>query len=486
MGAAALTLAGLVKPVRNWMIITGASISCAQYLILSWSAIFDGGAPRCIAIDGQACDPFQLVRNTAPIAPGARFEFLYDLPAGDAPDLALGLWAGQDKPRLPVFALKAAGEKAKARPAFKTLPPNPRLPPEIRLGEARKLDFALEPPKAAGGSWTFNGQPQSYAGKPLFTVKRGTPVSAGFANKSDAAVSMRGINQVESVNASVDSTSPVPGNSIRVLVSRRKDGQNQVSSPHSGAPPVAVTVANVACGAELFSVAPCCSSNFRRTCRPEGSTGWGAGPAMGRERAGLGELLGPYLLGGYRWFLNDQLDGTFHLDYRLERGVGDTLFFEARHVGEESHNVRRRQAGMHLIDRGGDAQCADRRGLVPQRAPELAGQLHGRGLAVGPRHGDADIGERREEARRHAGKESARVGVRDMHRTLDLRLRPRHDRNRARCYCLWNEILAIHPPTLECAEHASGRNLSVIDRKAGDSHIGQIPRQSFGEHIKAH
>ena len=44
MGAAALTLAGLVKPVRNWMIITGASISCAQYLILSWSAIFDGGA----------------------------------------------------------------------------------------------------------------------------------------------------------------------------------------------------------------------------------------------------------------------------------------------------------------------------------------------------------------------------------------------------------------------------------------------------------
>lgn len=31
---------------------------------------------------------------------------------------------------------------------------------------------------------------------------------------------------------------------------------------------------------------------------------------------------GPYLLGGYRWHLNDQLDGTFHLDYRLERGVG--------------------------------------------------------------------------------------------------------------------------------------------------------------------
>ncbi len=153
-------------------------------------AIFDGGAPHCIAIDGQAVDPFQLVRNTAPIGPGARFEFIYDLAAGGAPDLALGLWAGQDKPRLPVFALKAKGEKVPTRPAFTTLPPNPRLPPEIRLGEARKLDFALEPPKAAGGAWTFNGAPQSYAGKPLFTVKRGTPVSAGFANRSDVAVSM--------------------------------------------------------------------------------------------------------------------------------------------------------------------------------------------------------------------------------------------------------------------------------------------------------
>ena len=153
-------------------------------------AIFDGGAPRCIAIDGQACDPFQLVRNTAPMAPGARFEFIYDLPAGDGPDLTLGLWAGQDKPRLPVFALKAKGEKAKQRAAFTTLPANPRLPPEIRLGEAKKLEIKLQPPKAPGGQWTFNGAPQSYAGKPLFSVRRGAPVSIGFANMSDAAISM--------------------------------------------------------------------------------------------------------------------------------------------------------------------------------------------------------------------------------------------------------------------------------------------------------
>lgn len=37
---------------------------------------------------------------------------------------------------------------------------------------------------------------------------------------------------------------------------------------------------------------------------------------------GYRSKFGPYLLGGYRWFLNDQFDGIFHLDYRLERGVG--------------------------------------------------------------------------------------------------------------------------------------------------------------------
>lgn len=44
MSTSALTLAGLIKPVRNWMVITGGAGSCLQYLVLSWSAIFDGGA----------------------------------------------------------------------------------------------------------------------------------------------------------------------------------------------------------------------------------------------------------------------------------------------------------------------------------------------------------------------------------------------------------------------------------------------------------
>jgi lipopolysaccharide assembly outer membrane protein LptD (OstA) len=37
---------------------------------------------------------------------------------------------------------------------------------------------------------------------------------------------------------------------------------------------------------------------------------------------GYRSSFGPYLLGSYTWFLNPQLDGRLHLDYRLRRGLG--------------------------------------------------------------------------------------------------------------------------------------------------------------------
>ncbi len=41
---------------------------------------------------------------------------------------------------------------------------------------------------------------------------------------------------------------------------------------------------------------------------------------------------GPFLLGSYRWFLNEQLDGTVHVDYRQRRGVGAGTDFDY-HLG---------------------------------------------------------------------------------------------------------------------------------------------------------
>jgi lipopolysaccharide assembly outer membrane protein LptD (OstA) len=37
---------------------------------------------------------------------------------------------------------------------------------------------------------------------------------------------------------------------------------------------------------------------------------------------GYRSRFGPYLLGSYRWFLDEEVDGELHLDYRVKRGVG--------------------------------------------------------------------------------------------------------------------------------------------------------------------
>ena len=152
---------------------------------------FTGARPKIIGIDGQPCDPFEPVRLTVPIAPGARFDLLMDMPAseksevklllrdpvGGAPDRDLAIWT-------------TSGAAAKTRPPITGLPLNALLPAEIKLGNAKKLELTLEPPKPGvkGGRWTINGAPRSYADKPLFATPRGTPVSLGFTNRSSTAV----------------------------------------------------------------------------------------------------------------------------------------------------------------------------------------------------------------------------------------------------------------------------------------------------------
>ena len=152
---------------------------------------FAGARPKIIGIDGQPCDPFEPVRLTVPIAPGARFDLLMDMPAdekaqvklllrdpvGGAPDRDLAIWT-------------ATGSATKAHPPIAGLPFNPLLPGEIKLGNAKKVETTLEPPKSGtkGGRWLIGGAARSYADKPLFSVPRNTPVSLRFTNKSASAV----------------------------------------------------------------------------------------------------------------------------------------------------------------------------------------------------------------------------------------------------------------------------------------------------------
>ena len=57
-----------------------ANLANARIMVLS----FEGVKPYVIAIDSQPCDAFVPVRQTIPVAPGARFELMFDMPAAGA------------------------------------------------------------------------------------------------------------------------------------------------------------------------------------------------------------------------------------------------------------------------------------------------------------------------------------------------------------------------------------------------------------------
>lgn len=152
---------------------------------------FEGIRAQVAAIDGQPCDLFEPVRQTLPLAPGARFDLFFDLPPdeGAAASIVLRGMTGADAAG-PVTLLRfvAKGARRATLPAIAALPANPALPGAIPLEKARRADLTIEggpSPKGDAAPWRLNGQAAAdFSAKPLFSVKRGTPVSLGFINKS--------------------------------------------------------------------------------------------------------------------------------------------------------------------------------------------------------------------------------------------------------------------------------------------------------------
>jgi len=168
-----------------------ANVANARFMFVS----FEGFKPLILAIDGQPCDPFEPVRRTIPVGPGARFDLMFDLPESES-DGAKIILRGTNEPDRDLLLFKTQGAKRAAQPAIAALPLNPLLPAEIRLAEAKKLDIVVEggSPRMLPGAktlWRLNGAPGGFDGKPLFSVKRGTPVSLGFVNKTLVTQNMR-------------------------------------------------------------------------------------------------------------------------------------------------------------------------------------------------------------------------------------------------------------------------------------------------------
>jgi FtsP/CotA-like multicopper oxidase with cupredoxin domain len=153
---------------------------------------FDGVKPYVIAIDSQPCDPFEPVRRTIPVAPGARFELVFDMPetAGAQARVLLRGAGGSDRDLF--VAVTGEGDGPARRRGPVVAPPrNPVLPPEIRLAESRKIDLVIAPGKnPTTAPWTINGTVGGYSGAPLFRTRTGAPVTLGFVNRAVVPIAM--------------------------------------------------------------------------------------------------------------------------------------------------------------------------------------------------------------------------------------------------------------------------------------------------------
>lgn len=155
---------------------------------------FDGVKASVVAIDGQPTDTFEPVRAQLPFAPGSRYDLIVDMPEDVGATAIVTALIGSG---VPLVRLVTEGAKKPASTAPAALKPNPTLPAAVRLQDARRPEIVIE-----GGAkitpdfkldlagldlarpWRVNGGIGQADSKPLFSVKRGTPVVLAIENKT--------------------------------------------------------------------------------------------------------------------------------------------------------------------------------------------------------------------------------------------------------------------------------------------------------------
>lgn len=155
---------------------------------------FDEMKAFVAAVDGQPTETFEPVRGQLPFAPGTRYDMIFDMPETVGAAASVTALIG---PGVPLARFVSEGSAKPARPAIAGMPLNPALPAAVRLQDARRSEMIIE-----GGAkitaenkldlagldlakpWTINGGQGDPKGKPLFSVKRGSPVVIGITNKT--------------------------------------------------------------------------------------------------------------------------------------------------------------------------------------------------------------------------------------------------------------------------------------------------------------
>ena len=163
---------------------------------------FENLKATVVALDGQACDPFDPLKRTVILVPGSRYDVMLDAPDnGQEGRVLVAIGAG-----FAILRVISEGVALPARPPVVTLPMND-LPPEIRLqnairvevaitgGLARPVDPKTPPPNPQELAKRFpdktkiwavnNGYSNGFYGRPLFKAKRGSPVVLALTNRTD-------------------------------------------------------------------------------------------------------------------------------------------------------------------------------------------------------------------------------------------------------------------------------------------------------------
>lgn len=163
---------------------------------------FDALKAYVVAVDGQPTDTFEPLRSILPFAPGSRYEVIGDLPMDPGITSSLMALIG---PGLPLLQVVTDGPPVtEKRPPLAPVAPlgdNTLLPASIALEKAQRADVVVEGGGKPGPDgklawsgdpnriYSVNGVPGANAaertfGKPVVSVKRGTPVVFTLANRT--------------------------------------------------------------------------------------------------------------------------------------------------------------------------------------------------------------------------------------------------------------------------------------------------------------
>ena len=155
-----------------------------------------------VSVDGQPTDTFEPLRSILPFAPGSRYEVIADLPLDTGITMSVTAMIGNG---LALAQIVTEGtpitQKRPALPPVAPLGENKLLPAAIALERSQRVDMTIEGGGRPGPDgrlaysgdptriFTINGVPGATGlekpfGKPLFSVKKGTPVVLAMANRT--------------------------------------------------------------------------------------------------------------------------------------------------------------------------------------------------------------------------------------------------------------------------------------------------------------